>query len=132
MVMFNAVTPNAGTASGNARVMRRRAIPTESLDGPVEPVADRAPDHGSFERPIGRVHPEPAHDLGRQATACAAIPVKVGGQLKNIIVASVGHVRCGDGRRSAMPTTALPAAGECAQCRLKQDCGLSVENGDAC
>jgi hypothetical protein len=53
MTALEAVTPGAGTESGSARIVVVRTVPGEKFDGPVEVVADRAPDHGAFQRPVG-------------------------------------------------------------------------------
>jgi hypothetical protein len=52
MTTLWAVTPSTGSESGSVRIMFARALPGERFDGPVEVVADRAPYHDAFKRPV--------------------------------------------------------------------------------
>ena len=48
-----AVTPGGGTDSGSALIVCVPAFPGQGFDGPVEPMAIGASDHGAFDKPIG-------------------------------------------------------------------------------
>jgi hypothetical protein len=47
----------------------------EGLDGPIETMASRASDHGTFKRSAGRVHDVPEPNVRRKTASLAAICV---------------------------------------------------------
>src|SRR5215469_854243 len=50
----------------------------QELDRPIEEMAGQAPDRGALERPVGRVHEEPAHHLGGKPASDRAILIQIG------------------------------------------------------
>ena len=98
-----AATGGGGGTRGVGRSVLVPAVACEGADGPVEPVARRAPDHHAFQRPVGRAQSEPAPHFGGKPASDGAFLVKVGRAVQERYLSSMDPtVRAVLGRRVAL------------------------------
>jgi hypothetical protein len=68
-------------------------------------MAGRAPDRGALERPVGRVHEEPAHHLGGKPASARAVLIQIGRAVNEHDLAV--HLRFSFGARSPAKTVRM-------------------------